>query len=956
MVDQALLKKIIDVYNDKSGSLIGDYIFNEDELDELKKHFISKAKECFDKYNYNDDDILIFIIVIINKLRDWNKEWSISGFWDQINVIFDDDYYIYTLIHSSQRNKLYNGIENVLKKYDIVLFKTNSGDRAFVQTFLYQAMAPRISLENFVNLAWKKYFDDLECEYSCPDIEFCRYIVNCLYKKITSPDEDFDIKFGSTYYKLRSAFKYGIIQNTEKTVNLLNKVLLAIDKVDKYNEDLSSDTLGSIVTKVVSYNKRVFKTFSRNNIIIRSNSIAHNFDQLRPVLYLDSSQHEKPILYIMFPRMILLNDNIDVNYVQLFVYKYVNNEKILLKSFTKRPIKNNGEGSYTMSAFAEDLTELYNNEYETFDFEFILRGDNGKEYISHKEFFRNYLLFNGEKEIKRKPKTGLYTIVVLKFFDVHNHLKQINKNGNNIRNLWKNIWIINCEENDSIEYLNSFTLFSARGMPSNVRFEDDKILPYEYIKVLKDSETYDLYKDFCNLYINNNDSSIPEHIRIIHKITDLNGSLIYEDEKRLSQLKIINHRYFYSADENYLKEEGFHSLEVVKIVSNNANKYILNKRYIVDKTALRKNKNIPYNKGNYLGKVVFFSKTYEYECVNTNEYSELWIEDLNLTLLIQNPFICWQFGSNNNEIHFSSLNLNRPIIRNQIKSTNETIIIKNNMNINKVFFESNVFHDIVEVSKSSDDTFLLSQFLNRNTNDGMLFVDANGERLSLFSITYKPYLLNFKTIQDCLELTGDGLLINFSDYFIHDDSFYILKLQLEDYNGNLIEINDINPDEEMLYNDCRITDGYYNASLSYTKIYAGEKFPAFNFPEEEVELGDLNKLCFSDYDRLYLNNFRTFELNSSKISCREFYIENIKFFDYSNDGDCVFTGILKSRSSKPQKIKFTHKDGRVIKDFLFIYDNDNLIIKKANYDTVNSCFTTKQVGENIVEFKTIYYR
>lgn len=87
-----------------------------------------------------------------------------------------------------------------------------------------------------------------------------------------------------------------------------------------------------------------------------------------------------------------------------------------------------------------------------------------------------------------------------------------------------------------------------------------------------------------------------------------------------------------------------------------------------------------------------------------------------------------------------------------------------------------------------------------------------------------------------------------------------------------------------------------------------------------------------------------------------YYIDSISYFGYDEIGDCVFNGMLKSKKSRPQKVRFTHKDGRLIKNLTVVFGKEDEIIKKVNFDTSKNCFTTNPVSNTVSEFKSIYYK
>ena len=953
MIDEELLQKVKRVFSDEI-NLLGNFHFDEEEIEELRDEFVLAAKRNSNSFNYSSDEIAFFVIVVVNKLRDWDKEWSENGFWDQINQVFDDDYFIYLLLKQFLI-KLYDAIDSLFKKYNRVLFRTKGNKRAFAQTFLYHALAPRFSLESFVDLAWRKYFDDLECDYPSSDLVFCEYVINSLKKKIVSPDEDTDVQFGSTYYRLRTAFKYGVVQNTEKTIKLLDNILLSINKVDRNSEDLEENTINRIISSVVAKNKRVIvRTGNGGGVIYKGANTAHTFNQLRPVLNIDFAQHDRPTIFIRVPRLILLGSENECAYVDVYLYRENDDgSKVLLKQFSRRWIKNNGEHSYTMSAFSEELTDIYFNEQEHYHYEFRIVANSGDGYSSKKEFYRDFLLFNSDKEVRGNTKPGNYYIVVPQKFDPFNNLHLLKAD---YRLLWKNIYNIVPEDFDSIEYRETDVLFSQQGMPSNVAFEDQELSPVEGIEVFKNEETYEVFKNFSNLLINKDDDTNVEAIRIHHVFKDVYGNTIIDNEKRLSELPLINHRYIYNEVENSLSEPGYHSLVVTKISKTVlANKNLLDRRYVIDPEIKFHMNCIPYLNGDDSGRVKLLGIWADFDIGSTSEFSECFSEELDAYITIRNPFFSWYFGSSMNNVHYSQVNIKRPIIITEFESTNETVVINTSLQAGPLLFKDSLRPTAIEVfAGNEENTYLLSQFINAGHKKGYFFCLVGDKEIPLFSITDRPYGADSVDLGDCLLLEDNTFKADIREYFIHDNLNYNVYLYLKDERGKRIKFK-LKNDEENVFENTSLDDGEYEANVAYAKIYIGDEEPEVSLPSFDVVLGDINKKAFVDIERIDIKPPRNFA-TGAKLKMDGYFIDSISYFGYDPVGDCVFNGMLKSKTSKPQKIRFTHKDGCLIKNLLFVYGKDDEILKKANFDTTKNCFTTNPVSDTVAEFKTIYYK
>ena len=948
MIREDLLKKINNIFSNEE-ALLGDFILEENDLDEIKNEFINKAKLYQNNFDYSLSDISLFVIVIINQLRDWDAEWDDEGFWQHASDIFDNNRFV-DILFGSFRPKLYDAINRLFKKYNRVLFVTSGGNRAFVQTFLYQALAPRDSFKNFVQIAWRKYFNDLDCDYTTSDEAFCEYVINSLARKIKSPEIESDVEFGYHFYRLRKAFKYGILQNKEKTIKLLDRTLLSINLIDRNSEELEDTVFNNIISDVVYQNKRVIeRTHGKERAPTSGSGNIHSFNQVRPFLSMDFAQHDRPTIHINFPRVILLGAKQKVTGVSVLLFRIDNNKQTLIKKFPTRPLKDNGEALYTMSAFSLDLTDIYYNEEKDYHYEFVLDPEGlGERYSSGTDFFREYLLFCGEREIRSNCKPGNYYLIAPKSFDPQKNLVLIRPN---YRSTWKRIYNIEFDNYDSIQFKEKTLLFSKQGMPSTVVFENQNLLPVDGVALLMNGEEYDFYKTFSNIIITKDDYVSPEAIRILHTIKSLDGNETLNEEIRLSDLRENNHRYLYSCSENKLNEQGIHELMIEKLSDNIlGNKYLLNKKYVIDEDIEYKCDKLPYLHGNTSGTIRLFGQTYEYDVSTVGEKSTKIVdENSGATIVIQTPYFRWFFGSNPEEIHYAPFNPKKPLIVANLKSTNETVVIESSFGKLELFYETELLSKPLSIHCGSEENrFLFAKFVNTSPafQKGNLFCKINGVKIPLFSITDKPYWLGSQELDSCLTLLDDGSLeIDVGSHFIHDDNIYALRLELTDENNNTryFRITDFNNPGKL--ENSNYEDGFYTASLSYIKYEIGiESDPVYLIRDVDVELGDINKKAFEDVKEIFL---------SKKL--KGYSINNIVYHEHNNIGYCVFTGFLKDKNGKNQRIKFALKQEGILCDLYYCF-GPNVEDKKVNYDKTKNCLTASALSESVEEIRTAYYK
>ena len=257
MSSEELLKKINTAMAGENDYLIGDIEFDEDELLEMQMLFRSRAAIVNTISKFGEMDLKVFIVYVVNKLRNWNKEWFGNMFWDRVAEMFEYDANVTRFLKKPQFNdKIAQALEESNR---IVFVNETSGNRQFAQTFLFQAFSTKESMQAFIQLAWNLYINEdlLDCEYPNSDLDFCKYIIDNLKSKYSNVEIDDVVQFGGVPYNIRAALRYGISQN-DKTVFLLDRIFRYIYRVDYTNEDICDNHLGLLVTDKINELKQLY--------------------------------------------------------------------------------------------------------------------------------------------------------------------------------------------------------------------------------------------------------------------------------------------------------------------------------------------------------------------------------------------------------------------------------------------------------------------------------------------------------------------------------------------------------------------------------------------------------------------------------------------------------------------------------------------------------------------------
>lgn len=954
-VKNRLMLSVEEALSNESSGLIGDYEFGNEDVEALLKNFS-------DAYVNNEElvsklvesDAKSFLIVMINKLRDYDKPWNefselLSFFFDGLSL-FDSQSKIATL---------YNKIDKLFADYGRVLFKTKSGKRAFEQTFLYEALAPKDSIESFVKLAWNLYLDEdiLDSSYTHQDLELCLKVVNALnFKFSRTAEEDDLIQFSGSSYGIKAGLRYGCEQNKVKTAELLNKIFDYIHRVDHYSEEITENYLGTIVTDAVNKAKRVIVKKPSAGEKQHTVGYVHSFSDAKPTLYLDLEQHENPRVLLCFPKVMILNSDLDLEYAVVEIYRFLDKvgtkEKIYSSPF--QYIKKN-DACQTLRSFSIDITEKLIESDESFCFEVILKvrsNHSFDEYSSGTSLFRDYIVFKDQHEVRNTSRPGTFCLVVPKQFNPADNLKLFDEKPRKVSN---GIFYFTSKELDFIDYKGTKLLFGSSGRPANVLFKDEDIHESNQIWFIPDQDNVDreipVYTSLSDIYIENDNSTSPSSIRLSHSTNDIEDGSISKGERFLSELQLVDRRYFYSKEDNGLILPGWHSLEIIKLTAVGA-KSMLNSpkfEYFYDEGAKVKCKELAYIKSNVELIAYICGKKYSVP-VGYLDTSVLIETDAGLFKVVP-PYFRWKFGA---EADYKYKPSETPIFIDDIPSSS-ILSIDTNIKVEDIVFKLDDGDNYLLVDKSSslENTFLISQFLSTNRKKGQFFAKTNSYGiLPLFKVVENPY---FK--EDSLELGyDDGVLTyDFSKAFIHDKKDYFIKILIGvDELEEPIVLDELSPDDVGTAELSNFEDGTYTIEIYYYTNYSGIKGKEIkiNLRDDCFTFGDDVKASFNSKEEILLQKCRISKTVTKKF--KDTLIFDYKFL-YDDGENRVYQGLLKSPATKHANVIFFASSPKTIRKIYFVYENNPSIKKEAHFNVQKNGITSDELVDGKVLFMSSIY-
>lgn len=285
MLDNFLLKKI-----DKALSyrfLVGDINFSDEEKEAIRDEFFS-IYSAHSKNNWGSNltkqelDILSITLILVAK--NYPKDWRGKEFWpkiaDRLNIYSNDLEIVMPLpypVLSQIKDRLTDPTRSR------VFFTNSQGHQQYRLSFMFQAYAPKTSIEAFIKLVWTLYCSVFSFSYDDKeDSALCSEIIDKLAKKNDrNSDLDDDVQIGGSLYQIRAALKYGFAQDPESSTLLLRRILDYINKIYSEKKDLAlkaeEDYLAGLVESTIrglltpslrkKRNKRSLPTVSKANEI-----------------------------------------------------------------------------------------------------------------------------------------------------------------------------------------------------------------------------------------------------------------------------------------------------------------------------------------------------------------------------------------------------------------------------------------------------------------------------------------------------------------------------------------------------------------------------------------------------------------------------------------------------------------------------------------------------------------
>lgn len=392
------------IQNALDSRFIGETIFSDEEIDEMRKDCKSYYQNMQRRYNKNLKLLEVdeLVVLIVNIAKKWIDEEE-GRFWVKLyNEVFEDG--------SVNPSKFYDEYETSLERHNHILFKSKENKRMFRETFLLHSFAPETSSNAFIKLLWGWYSDNeiLNFDYSKEDDYSLLQKFVIFLRNTFSNEKDFneDVTFEGNIYQIKSSFKYLFTQDPDNGYELLHSIFSCFNTVYRASnkrEDSFFWTRCSIMINKMLEEARVSKSGRRSGI--NNNRIIDDYSKI----HIDYGFNSDNKVVLVIPEIRAIDETADEYVLTVFngdkrIYQY---EGYVLGEGFRRKIKS---VEIPLEEFIDELKENLNIRVTL-----SLNRDRRLTtiYDSKQSLVRDYILFKSSREIRVEVcSPGSYYIVL----------------------------------------------------------------------------------------------------------------------------------------------------------------------------------------------------------------------------------------------------------------------------------------------------------------------------------------------------------------------------------------------------------------------------------------------------------------------------------------------------------------------------------------------------------------
>jgi hypothetical protein len=476
---------IFDKYNTEylaDLAFFGEINFTTEEQDELIENLKEIIIENDKITSLNDKTVMMLALICI--IRKWPG--SELNFWEYILIKLD--------VRINPTKVFYNAIADYLNSQKKSLYRTYENKSSYYSTLLAQSLGPKESMFFLFDLLYVIFEESLLRDYKHGDEVFKKIALN-LKSKLHHENQntnDIDLQIGNVMYKFKSSIRMMIDQDNDNFAILIDRIMNIFNE-NKYNDQ--SNYLQILLREWNEKNK------DKINVSNFKKSSQIDIDVWKPKYTFDNSKIsiEVPILRMSN------NSGCKLYYYKLFINGSIKTGTLVVGgNELLRYIK-----SFDLEVNTNNLSS--NNEIRV-NIQFF--ADDRKIYDSFKTLFRDFIVFNGNRETFRdvlEPKN--YTIFTTYEDDIAD--LNVNYEGRYIYSLF-------IEQDSYFEFKGKILVSSSTQEESKLSFNTyiigEKIhnLKFCYLDTDQEIDIYRFYPDLKFKCINSNEKKII--INVTHNI------------------------------------------------------------------------------------------------------------------------------------------------------------------------------------------------------------------------------------------------------------------------------------------------------------------------------------------------------------------------------------------------------------------------------------------------------
>lgn len=959
MLDDSLLKKIGNALSYRF--LIGDINFSNEEKEAIREEFFSiysKNSEISWKNDLSNNELDIISITLILVAKNYPKDWRRKEFWSKIA----DRLNVYSSKVEVRLPLPYNVLSQIKDRltdsfHSRVFFKSKQGHQQYAQSIMFQAYAPKTSIEAFIKLAWTLYCSVFSFSYDdkSDDRELCCEIIDKLAKK-NSMDSDLedDVQIGGSYYQIRAALKYGFAQDPISSTLLLRRILDYINKIYLEKKDLALKAEDDYLAGLVENTVRGLLTPSlRKRKHNRSLPTVNKTNEITPS-FIVSSQDKLELV----TNSIRLDESfVGAKEATLKVWPVLNGKALGNPLCCSNPIV-----SSDFIPMVEELKvciePLLRIPSESICLHVVLYVD-GKS-IYEKDIERSFILIKGKHEIIGDCHPDSFTLYFSNLFNASQCLKikeGFEKTGTNTISFISNPGDYITSKGQAVFFRSSNDDINFSFGPETINTDMTAIIQ----KKGKEDIAYSVYQKMDFLVISSGKAENLEKTQVelvmdgVTSYLKLAGTLKNKANKIIIDLSSLVPEKRYALKLSKIDSKGnvlFLCEPMQFIIAPNARYSFQNTKVIVPygDNALNMQWSFLCFVGNEIIKegenptVIDFAKNNFNDPSNnriqfkkTKFEGNILGEGENLKLSFKIPYFKWALD----EDEPVSAPLNSAIWCGDIYN-NELIHIESSKDF-KIFV-----NDTPLAPAKKKGYFLLSNaFYSQPTSEDCLvtakiYDDEKEQSVPLFEIIRRPKFFLKNGPKELFDETDEGIKLLFSNCFCGpSDTLFHVVLKPQhisnkpiQFEGNYCATDDFPTIEHIPDNEYKVT-----ITAEYSLPNSIEKSKIFLINDEEILIGSENGFLYEGVNSLHFKKFHCPNNTLQKFKKIPMSISSIHFIE--NDEFPIYSGKLKAGKGKTMDVFFKAKR----EDNILLYYKENDELKPMSCSADGTEFVNREPDE-----------